>query len=188
MKKWYALHTRPHAETRVAHQLAQWDIETFLPGTGYTDGNREERFRPLFPGYLFIYLNLRKERAAAWLNLPAVRYVVAYDNEPVPIVDDVMRVLKQRAAELRAARKEGEARFVPGGLVRIKDGPFKDMLAIFEGSSGQSQRVRVLLQALDRAMRLQLSPSNLDVVDSPIGQRKRKRRRRTRGRGRRIKS
>jgi len=72
--------------------------------------------------------------------------------------------------------------------VRITDGPFRDMWAIFEGPTTPSQRVQVLLTILGHARRVQLEPADLEKVptgaEGPIP----KRPRRTRGRGRRINS
>lgn len=186
MKKWFALHTRPHAEKRVASQLARRDVETFVPGTRSASKGQAGKFRPLFPGYLFVRVNLKEEASAAWLRYPGVRYLVAYDDEPVPIQEEVIALLRQKLAERTETGRNGKPRFKPGGLVRIKDGPFGDMLAIFEGPSRPTQRVQVLLKALDRSVRLRLSISELDEVDAETTRERVKRPRRTRGRGRRI--
>lgn len=187
MKQWFALHTRAKVEWRVAATLDRWDIETFVPVTSRaaTEG-RIGRLLPMFPGYLFIRIDLDRERTGAWLKFPGVRYIVARDNEPIPVTEEVIHLLRQKSAEHRAEGHQPQARFEPGALVRIREGPFRDMLAIFEGPSRPTNRVQVLLQALDRSMRLQLSSSMLDEVEADTEQRQTKRRRRTRGRGRRI--
>ncbi|HZD11432.1 MAG TPA: transcription termination/antitermination NusG family protein [Candidatus Binatia bacterium] len=187
MKRWYALHTRPYAERRVAEQLERCDVETFVPGIT-AGGEKEKRFRPLFPGYLFIRISLKHPQMARWLSFPGVRYIVAYGDEPVPVLDDAVALLKRKIAALRDESKDAQPQFKPGVPVRIKDGPFRDMIGVFEGRGGPSQRVRVLLEALSRSMRLQIDPSLLDAVDGPADQPRKKRPRRTRGRGRPIRS
>ena len=188
MKKWYALHTRPYAEGRVEVQLAKLDIETFAPGMRNAANGTRAQLIPLFPGYLFVHINLEKERTAVWLRYPGVRYLVGYDNEPVPVMEEVINVLRQKTAELWNEGRGPQPRFKRGGLVRIRAGLFADMLALFEGPVRPNQRVQVLLRALDRSMRLSLSLSEIEPVEADTTQLRSKRPRRTRGRGRRINS
>jgi hypothetical protein len=60
------------------------------------------------------------------------------------------------------------------------------MLAIFEGPSTPSERVRVLLTFLGHARRVQLSAADLEKAPPKSQLPASKRPRRTRGRGRRI--
>lgn len=186
MKKWFALHTKPHTETRVAAHLARRDIETFVPGTRKATSGKKGRFWPLFPGYLFVHINLNEEAGAGWLRYPGVRYLLTYGDEPVPIQEEVIAFLRQKLVETKERGRIEKPRFKAGMLVRIKDGPFRDMLAIFEGPSRATERVQVLLDSLDRSMRVRLSVSDLDSVDAEMMRERVKRPRRTRGRGRRI--
>lgn len=186
MKQWFALHTKPYAEKRVAIHLAKRDIETFVPGVRRADAKTANVFRPLFPGYLFVHINLSEVSGARWLRYPGIRYLVTYGDEPVPVQEEVIAFLRQKLAERGISEQTDKPRFKPGGLVRIKDGPFRDMLAIFEGPNRPTQRVQVLLKALDRSVRLSLSISDLDSVETEKAREHVKRPRRTRGRGRRI--
>lgn len=186
MKKWFALHTRPHTEKRVAAHLARRDIETFVPGTPRAAKGKKSRFSPLFPGYMFVRINLNEQAGAGWLRYPGVRYLLAYGDEPVPIQEEVITFLRQNLVESGETGRNDKPAFKPGMLVRIKNGPFKDMLAIFEGPSRATERVQVLLDALERTVRVRLSVSDLDGVDTKTAQKRAKRPRRTRGRGRRI--
>ena len=77
-------------------------------------------------------------------------------------------------------------RFKPGDVVRIKDGPFEDLLAVFEGPTTPAVRVQVLLSTLNRAMRVRLDADNLEKAPAHAVKAAEKRRRRTRGRGRPI--
>jgi hypothetical protein len=72
--------------------------------------------------------------------------------------------------------------------VRIKDGPFRDMVGIFDGPSEPSQRVRVLLNAMRNSMRVRLPVSALEKASQEEGYRAGKPPRRSRGRGRPIRS
>jgi hypothetical protein len=76
--------------------------------------------------------------------------------------------------------------FKPGETVRITAGPLQDMQAILEGPASPRTRVRVLLNILGQASRMQVEVTHLEKVTSDDGASAPKRPRRTRGRGRYI--
>jgi hypothetical protein len=79
--------------------------------------------------------------------------------------------------------------FEPGDVVRIKEGPFEDMLAIFDKEISPDGRVQVLLTALNRSVRLSIPGSDLEKTSKEAEEKNGtagKRPRRTRGRGRPI--
>jgi hypothetical protein len=73
-------------------------------------------------------------------------------------------------------------------VVRITNGPFADMLALFEGPTKPVERVVVLLNFLGQASRVRLNATDLEVVTSSVEVKPPKRPRRTRGRGRPIRT
>jgi hypothetical protein len=78
--------------------------------------------------------------------------------------------------------------FKPGEPVRVTAGPFRDMLAIFDGPSTPAMRVRVLLNIMNRAIPVHLDAEHLEAAEPnniavPV-----KQGRRTRGRGRPVRS
>ena len=77
--------------------------------------------------------------------------------------------------------------FRPGDEVRIIEGPFRDMLAVFHGPATPAQRVQVLLEILGRASRVQVEVTDLEKVTPGSTPAAPKRSRRTRGQGRRLK-
>ena len=89
--------------------------------------------------------------------------------------------------ELNNRGKSAQARFKPGEPVRLKDGPFKEMLALFDGPVAPAEWVHVLLQTMNRSMRLRVAAASLEKVEPEV-QTGQKRPRRTRGKGRRIRS
>ena len=81
-------------------------------------------------------------------------------------------------------------KFNEGDVVRINNGPFRDMLAVFDGPTTPTERVIVLLSGISGSVRLRISSATLDKVSEPanssVGSLVTMRQRRTRGRGRRI--
>lgn len=63
-KRWYAVYTRNRHEKIVNSQLNKMGIETFLPLREHVSQWKDRKKRiqsPLFPGYLFTYINLKED-------------------------------------------------------------------------------------------------------------------------------
>jgi transcriptional antiterminator RfaH len=184
MFHWYALHTKPYTERRVALQLGQRDVEIYLPQFEKTLANQQKRMSPLFPGYLFARLDL-DQGDSGWQWTPGLRYVVAYGEKPIPVHEEIIHLIEIQVHKIGDKKGPGHG-FKPGDTVRVKHGPFQDMLAIFEGPKSPSDRVQILLNTLYRAVRVRIAADDLQKVDPPKSDISGKRPRRTRGRGRRI--
>lgn len=188
MKNWYALHTKVNYERKVARILSLRDIETYVPEIQFSSRD-QVRIRPFFPGYLFMHLDLDTANPAHWQWTPGLRRIVAYGRKPIPVPEDVIFLIKHKLDEMASIKGRRAFDFEPGDIVRIKDGPFEDMLAIFDKETSPEGRVQVLLTALNRSVRLSIAGSDLEKVSKEVKEvpgMPSKRPRRTRGRGRRI--
>jgi transcriptional antiterminator RfaH len=119
---------------------------------------------------------------------PGLRRVVAFGDRPVPLPDEVIDLIRRKLEGLNAGGGWPVHTFQPGETVRITDGPLQGLLAIFEGPSKPSERVRVLLTFLGQAKHVNLPAADLEKAPPETGAPAPKRPRRTRGRGRRIKT
>lgn len=145
--------------------------------------SRKKR-KPLFPSYLFARFDLGAGNPANWKWIPGLRYLVAYGDVAIPVPAEVIRVIGRQVRELEEVEAGTTLPFKPGDVVRIKDGPFADMMAVFDRACRPGKRVQILLDALDRSYKLKIEPERLEKA--PDSQAKKKRPRRTRGGGRRI--
>jgi transcriptional antiterminator RfaH len=186
MRLWYALHTKPFTERKVAAHLERSHVETFLPLTTEKRRSADGCLVPFFPGYLFIRVDLQTTRSLSWL-VPGAVYLVGYGDEPIPIPDEVIRLIN-RQLTLLASRNGRNARFKQGDPVRITEGPFRDMVGIFDDDCEPSERVHVLLDAMCRSLRLRLPVTALERAELHEGTSLPRPPRRTRGRGRPIRS
>ncbi len=188
MKKWFALHTKPYSERKVAVRLEHNEIETFLPEIENNSKSSPTKRIPLFPGYLFMRLDLGATNPAHWRTLPGVRYIVSYGDEPVPVREELIRLIAQQLEALEMRKQQPNSQFERGDRVRIKNGPFRDMIAIFEGPTGPARRVHILLEIISRTRRLRVDASDLEKVSNRKQEAKGRPPRRTRGRGRPIRA
>lgn len=187
MKHWYVLYTKVRSEKRAARVLKERNIETFLPEITVGSKDQGRRSVAFFPGYMFIRVDLKVENPALWQWTPGVRYMVTYGNQPVQVPNEVIDLTRNKLIEREAQSTNVASHGMkPGDTVRVKDGPFEGMLAIFDGPTTPETRVRVLLRSLSNSVRLRISPTSLEKTqetgETPPG----KSPRRTRGRGRYI--
>ena len=113
---------------------------------------------PLFPSYLFVILDLERDR---WLSVRSTigvsRLFTMQDGRPVPVPSGIVESL--------IGRSDGEltrldAGLVAGQQVRILSGPFADFVGTLERLDGAG-RVKVLLEMMGTAVPVSLHRSVL---------------------------
>jgi len=184
MKQWYTLYTKPQTEYQVAAFLQHRGLEVFLPEIE-VDG--KQGTKPFFPRYLFLKIDFDLTDLAEIQWTPGLVCILAFDDHPQPIRDEVIILIRNKLADLPAEGDRISHDFEPGDTVRITTGPFADMLAIFEGPTTPSQRVQILLKVLGGS-HMQIKADYLERAEAKVkASIPSKRPRRTRGRGRTIK-
>ena len=186
MEQWYTLYTKPNAEYQVAVALQQRDIQTYLPEIEVVKARRGRKHAPFFPCYLFARVDFTLTKLSSVQWTPGLRRVVSFGGRPVPLPEAIIDLIRGKLGEIEAAGGRPVHPFKPGDTVRITEGPFRDMLAIFEGPTRPAQRVQVLLSILGHASRTQVDPDDLEKASPGAEAPMPKRPRRTRGRGRRL--
>lgn len=187
MEQWYTLHTKPKAEYQVTAVLQQRQIETYLPEVMTPTANKRQRKQPFFPCYLFARIDFARVGLSAVQWTPGLRRVVTFEDQPATVPAEVIALIRQKLDQLEAAGGLPRHNFKVGDTVRIKEGPFQDMLALFNGPMSSAERVQVLLNILGQACRVKVDVAALEKTESqmppsvPF-----KRPRRTRGHGRQI--
>jgi transcriptional antiterminator RfaH len=162
-KQWYVLRTKPRAEVAATCHLERKQIGVFFPrfaapeARGLRISRHRERSEPLFPGYLFVHLDLASEYySAAWT--PGIRdFLKLGAAEPQPVGDDVVACLRSRADEKDVVRPR--LRFRIGDRVEVTSGPFSGLLAVIDRPCTASGRIHVLLDLLRRRTGLELPVS-----------------------------
>jgi transcriptional antiterminator RfaH len=185
MEQWYALHTKPNYEYSVAAILQRRGFELYLPQRTQILETGGRKRTPFFPTYLFTRIDIQSTHSSQWEWTPGLRSIVHFGGRPTPVPDEVITFIQQKLSEMEDT--PSSPAFKRGDLVRIISGPFRDMTAIFEGSSTPGMRVQVLLSAMGHATRLHLDADQLQMAESEKVTGTGRRERRTRGHGRSIK-
>lgn len=147
-ERWYVARTQPHRETQAAGQLYNQDFRVFVPRIlkSRRHARKFETIRaPLFPRYIFIALDLGRDRWRSVNGTLGVDRLLTRGGEPEP----VPRGLVEQLTEATSA--DGVLRLGPpleeGQSIKVTTGPFADLIGTLERLD-DNNRVRVLLDIL----------------------------------------
>lgn len=153
--RWYVVQTRANQEDKAALNLRRQGFDVFLPKYSRTrrHARKVERVqRPLFSGYLFVVVDVARQRWRAIQSTFGVARLVCSGDEPIPVPDTVINGLLRRQGDDGCVRLEPHRFLKTGDTVRIVDGVFASHLGLFEGIA-DNERVLILLDFLGRKVR-----------------------------------
>jgi transcription antitermination factor NusG len=161
--QWFALRSKPRKEDVVWKQVRERGFEVFYPRLRVNPINpRARKFKPYFPGYLFIRVDIEAVGLSALQWIPHTAGLVSFGGEPSPVPDNLIFAIQRRVEEIARAGGEALDAMHKGDVVRINFGPFEGYEAIFDTRLPGTERVRVLLQFLsDRYVPIELNVSHL---------------------------
>ncbi len=142
---WYLVRTKPHKERWVRDQLAGISIEIFLPLLR-THRRHKTILAPLFPCYLFARFDLRNNYFSVKYT-PGVQGLVSAGREPLAVPAAIVEELGRRGQD--GVVELPPRAFGHGERVKVVEGPFRGFEAIFERYFSSSERVAILLDAVE---------------------------------------
>jgi transcription antitermination factor NusG len=141
VERWYAVSVRPKHEKIVARHLECRGLNYFLPvyrSVRCWKNRRKELDMSLFPGYVFVNLNLRNRLSV--LRAPGVVRFVLFQGQPAAIPDCEIRALESSLSAGRELQPHPYLR--QGARVRVKRGPLLGAAGIM---IHRKQRFRLVL-------------------------------------------
>ena len=150
-QRWYVIHTLPKQEERAEANLIAWGIETFNPKmrerrANQFTGQPTYFSKPVFSRYIFARFEAGK--IISKVNFTrGVQSVVSFGNGPISVDDEIIHLLRSQIGPDNFMRL-GEG-LKSGDTVQIKSGAFKSLTGIFERDVKPSQRVLLLLTAVN---------------------------------------
>jgi len=145
---WYVINTKPKEEYKAEGYLTAKGLEIFNPRLeDFTirNGKITKEVKPLFPGYIFGNFDLERDYTLVkWGR--GVKKLVSFGGLPTPVSEVVIDEIKKRVDGLGIVRLDQN--FKPNDVVRIKAGPFRDFLGIFQKWIPEKERVRILLNLI----------------------------------------
>ena len=149
MRAWYVVNTLPHQEARADQNLRRQNYTTLLPVTRRTRRHARRLdtvLTPLFPGYLFVELDLENQSWSSINSTFGVKRLLCGGERPTELQRDFVTALQETIGEDGVASIPAPE-LTPGQQVRISSGPFADCIAaVLHLSPGE--RVKLLLNVL----------------------------------------
>lgn len=150
---WFAIQTRPNAETAAESQLRALPIETLLPlaHRSVRHATRAPRLvlRPLFPGYLFARFCAAVSLRAVKYSRGVLRVLGGASDRPWPVDDAIVAAIRERLGP-EGCVELVERPFGAGDPVRITAGPLAGWSGIFDSELSDAQRVIILIETLQQ--------------------------------------
>ncbi len=148
---WYVIRSKPNKEEFLAEQLTAYGIEIFLPRIRVKTVNpRARKVRPYFPSYLFVHVDLDLVSVSTLHWMPGAVNLISFDSEPASVPDLLISAIERQVGHINALQENFVKSLKPGDIVTIHDGPFAGYEAIFDGEISGRERVRVLLNFLQK--------------------------------------
>jgi|5_EtaG_2_1085323.scaffolds.fasta_scaffold169396_1 transcriptional antiterminator RfaH len=144
--KWYVIQCKANQQQRAESNLCNQGFDIFSPCIAVERIVRRKRVvreEAVFPGYIFIRLDIEQSDWRALSSTRGVGKIVSFNGSPRSVSDDLISALHQQFD----AQEKPVALFKAGDKVQVTDGCFKDIEAIVKAVT-PDERVIVLLHIL----------------------------------------
>jgi transcriptional antiterminator RfaH len=163
-ERWYVVHTLPHRELQAQLQLEAQGFRSFLPRQRKTV-RHARKLRTVtaafFPRYLFVALDLTRDRWRSVNGTFGVARLVTGEDYPLPVPVGLVEAL------IAACNADGHLQLAGslelGQPVRVLTGPFAALIGKIGRIDGGG-RVQVLLQLLGGTVPVQIGRDALAPV------------------------
>ncbi|MCL5884155.1 MAG: hypothetical protein M1377_02185 [Deltaproteobacteria bacterium] len=146
--KWYLVKTKPLNEPKIYTRLTEAGFETLYPRI-LKKVKGKDRFdvRPFFPTYLFVHFAIEQLRTIRYTR--GVARVVSFGSDPQEVDPEIIETVRSRMDESGIVTLvKPPVEWKPGEKIKIGDGPFAGLDAIFVEALPDRERVVLLLEAV----------------------------------------
>jgi transcriptional antiterminator RfaH len=160
---WLAVRCKPRSEQQAASNLIDQQFTVFSP----TITQRKRRnncwqqvTEALFPGYLFIRVNLGEQDTSVVRSTPGVLSLVRFGYQLIPVPNAVIELLQQVECQGGPAQQQ---RHKAGDRVEIISGPFAGISGVYQMAKGE-QRAIMLVEMLGKAQPVAVDQDHLGAT------------------------
>jgi transcriptional antiterminator NusG len=167
-KRWFILQVVPGKESKFIEALQSHIVnnnmqdrfgQILMPTEEVVEikgGKKRKSERKLFPGYVFVEMEISEEVWHLVKEVPNSRgFVGGTSDKPTPMSDDdVKKILYQ--VEHGKEKPVPKVIFEPGEVVRITEGPFADFDGVVEDVNYEKNRLRVSVLIFGRSTPVEL--------------------------------
>ena len=164
MCKWYLLQHKPNKQNIALENLKRQGFETFYPffdKTVRTKSRFKNSFSPLFPGYIFVYFDVKDTR---WIKIRytiGVSKIIGFNSIPSEIPMDIILSLKQKYS--RSNELFPHQNIKKGDYIKILLGPLSGFIGKIEEYDANS-RIKILLEFMGNQKNVSINVQNTDII------------------------
>ncbi len=164
-RRWYVIHTYSGYEDNVSRNL-QHRVETMsmqekifnvlVPTEKkikIKNGKRHTIIEKIFPGYVFVEMNVTDDSWYVVRNTPNVTGFVGSGTTPTPISEAEIKALQKR---MGVEEPKYQIDVMPGSPVKIVDGPFKNMEGKVDTIDEARGKIKVFVSMFGRETPVEL--------------------------------
>ena len=158
-ERWFVVHSRPHRESAARLHLENQGYRTFLPRCLKTRRHArriDSVLAPFFPRYLFVILDLGRDRWRSVNGTFGVSRLVMEGERPTPVPRGIVEELIAACDDRDVLRFDASGRLRVGERVRVLAGPFAEQFGLLERLDDHG-RVRLLLEIMGGQIPVELS-------------------------------
>lgn len=163
-ERWFAARTLPHYENTARFNLHRLGFRSFVPRFWRTIRHANKLrnvLAPLFPGYIFVILDLSRDRWRSVNGTVGVASLIMGVEQPMPVPAGIVEAMISRIESSGAICLDRGLEV--GERARILSGPFAETLCRIERLDDRG-RVRVLLEIMGGQIVAQVDRSALAVA------------------------
>ena len=158
-ERWFVARVLPHQENRAQFNLHRLGFRCFVPRLPCAIRHARRLrhiLQPIFPGYIFIVIDLSKHRWRSINGTFGVASLIMGAERPLPVPQGVVEALVASCDSRGAVRFDDSLEI--GQKVRILSGPFAETLCRLAHLDDRG-RVRVLIEIMGMEVAAQLDRS-----------------------------
>lgn len=164
MNHWYLIQFKPNCHRLAERNLSRQGFDTFLP-MQQTTKRKVSSFvndlRPLFPGYMFVSVNVE---IAPWRKINStigVSKLVSFEGKPKALPPQLVPGLMLRCDTAGTLQPPNSLNV--GDSVELLTGPFANFIATIE-SIDHEKRIWVLMDFMGQKTRTQVSSNHIQTI------------------------
>ena len=161
---WHLVYTKPRKESLALEKLSEQGLMGYLPMKPMERirrGKHQVLQEPLFQRYVFILADDRfLMRRHAIRSTPGVSHLLQIGETDASVDDELIGIIRSLEA---GHQDQVEACFKPNSVVKITQGLYHDLEAIFVEDQGE-QRALLLIQLLQTDTRISIDKHHLSKI------------------------
>jgi transcriptional antiterminator NusG len=172
--KWYIIQTYSRHENKVKAALQEYIVnhrleasfgEILIPTESivkFISGQKRTVSRKLYPGYVFIQMNLNEDMLHLVKSIPKVIGFIGNKMPDAVPNKQIKRVIQQMTKGIIKPRPTMV--FQEGDIIRVTDGPFSNFTGTIDEVRPDKQRVRMKMSILGRPTSIELNYIQIEKI------------------------